>query len=83
MRVPTDSDNPTYDSTFKVGFMRWLTSSKAERNEWTRRRNAAIPTSRGIRKLDEIQGGLQAKADELDQKIEERQRREQERKNAR
>lgn len=46
MRVPADPDNPTFDTTFKVGFMRWLTSSAAERKEWARRRNAAAQTAR-------------------------------------
>lgn len=52
-RVPNSADNPTYDDTFKVGFWRWLTSSAADRKEWARRRNAAIPTSRSVRYADE------------------------------
>jgi hypothetical protein len=40
-RVPTNLDHPTFDHTFKVGFIRWLKSTKAEREEWQRRRNAA------------------------------------------
>jgi hypothetical protein len=44
-RVPTNPDNPTFDNTFKVGFVRWLTSSKTDRGEWARRRNAAAKTA--------------------------------------
>jgi hypothetical protein len=40
-RVPSDRDHPTFDDTFKVGFLRWLASRKPERQEWMRRRNAA------------------------------------------
>jgi hypothetical protein len=47
-KVPSDPDNPTYDHTFTVGFMQWLTSSAADRAEWKRRKNAAIPTSRSV-----------------------------------
>lgn len=46
MRVPTDPTSPTFDSTYKVGFMKWLTSSKAERQEWARRRNTAAQAAR-------------------------------------
>lgn len=66
MRVPTDPDNPTYDQTFKVGFWRWLTSSASERKEWARRRNAAIPTSRSIRKIEQAGDWAQRKQDERD-----------------
>ena len=55
MRVPTDPDNPSYDSTFHVGFKRWLFSSAAERKEWARRRNAAIGTGRVDRKLQQAE----------------------------
>lgn len=44
-RVPQDPANPTFDHTFKVGFGRWMTSSKADRTEWSRRRNAAARTA--------------------------------------
>ena len=40
-QVPEDFETPTFDHTFKVGFVRWLKSTKAEREEWARRRNAA------------------------------------------
>lgn len=40
-RVPSDPNQPTFDHTFKVGFVRWLSSKPAERKEWMRRRNAA------------------------------------------
>jgi hypothetical protein len=40
-RVPTDPTHPSFDQTFKVGFFRWLRSSKVDRLEWRRRRNAA------------------------------------------
>ena len=40
-RVPTSADQPSFDHTEKISFMRWFTSSKAERLEWARRRNAA------------------------------------------
>lgn len=48
-KVPTDADNPSYDSTFTVSFRQWLTSSAADRKEWQRRKNAAIATSRSVR----------------------------------
>ena len=48
-KVPTDPDTPTYDHTFTVSFWQWLTSSAADRHEWRRRRDAAIPTSRSVR----------------------------------
>lgn len=66
MRVPSDPNNPTYDSTFNVGFWRWLTSSKDERKEWARRRNAAIPTSGSIRKLKQADEWAGRKQDEKD-----------------
>ena len=40
-RVPADPTNPSFDHTFKVGFFGLLRSSKADRAEWARRRNAA------------------------------------------
>ena len=40
-RVPSDPNQPTFDHTFKVSFVRWLTSKGPERKEWMRRRNAA------------------------------------------
>lgn len=40
-RVPRDAAQPTFDSTIKIGFWKWLSSSKADRTEWARRRNAA------------------------------------------
>lgn len=52
-KVPVDPHSPTYDSTFTVGFWQWLTSSKAERMEWRRRKNLAIPTSPSLRKIRE------------------------------
>ena len=45
-RVPADPSAPTFDHVFKVGFFRWLTSKKDERNEWLRRRNVAAQTAR-------------------------------------
>jgi hypothetical protein len=45
-RVPTDAQNPTFDNTTKIGFFKWLTSSKTDRIEWARRRNAAAQTAR-------------------------------------
>jgi hypothetical protein len=46
MRVPTSATEPTFDQTFRVGFWRWLTSSKPDRAEWARRRNAAAEAAR-------------------------------------
>jgi hypothetical protein len=40
-RVPSDADAPSFDQTFKVGFMGWLTSSAADRREWQVRRQIA------------------------------------------
>ena len=40
-RVPVDPQSPTFNQTFKVGFLRWLTSNAPERKEWMRRRTAA------------------------------------------
>lgn len=40
-KVPSNAEHPTFDATFTVGFFRWLTSSRDERVEWARRRNAA------------------------------------------
>lgn len=45
-RVPLNPDYPTFDQTEKIGFVRWLTSGKAERVEWARRRNAAAQLAR-------------------------------------
>lgn len=45
-RVPSDAAAPTFDQTFKVGFLQWLTSSGADRHEWTRRRRAAAQTAK-------------------------------------
>lgn len=44
-RVPVDADAPTFDRVMKIGFFKWLTSSKSDRNEWMRRRNAAAQTA--------------------------------------
>lgn len=69
MRVPSDPNNPTYDHTFNVGFMRWLKSNAAERREWARRRNAAIKTSRSVRYLQNKQDQAdQRKADRKERK---------------
>jgi hypothetical protein len=52
MRVPLDPPpHSTYDRTEKIGFLRWLTSSAAQRRDWRDRRNAAIHTSATIRRL--------------------------------
>lgn len=48
-KVPNDPQNPTYDDAFTVSFWQWLTSSAADRKEWQRRKNAAIPTSASVR----------------------------------
>lgn len=45
-RVPISADNPTFDYSERVGFVRWLKSSKAEREEWARRRNLAATKAR-------------------------------------
>jgi hypothetical protein len=45
-RVPTNAEAPTFDHTFKVGFMQWLTSNGVERIEWMRRRREAAETAR-------------------------------------
>lgn len=45
-RVPNSAEAPTFDSTFKVGFVQWLTSKGPERREWMRRRNAAAQVAR-------------------------------------
>jgi hypothetical protein len=71
MRVPSSADNPTYDETFKVGFWRWLTSSKADRVEWARRRNAATVAA-GDARVERVrergEQKMQAARDEYDQK---------------
>jgi hypothetical protein len=41
-RVPVSQTLPTFDETFKVSFWQWLTSGKAERVDWMRRRNVAV-----------------------------------------
>lgn len=41
MRVPSNPAYPTFDETYDVGFVQWLKSTKDERKEWGRRRNAA------------------------------------------
>lgn len=41
-RVPRDPHNPTLADSERIGFFRWLTSSKADRKEWARRRNAVL-----------------------------------------
>jgi hypothetical protein len=41
-RVPADADDPTFDRTEKISVRRWLTSSRAERMEWKRRRKALL-----------------------------------------
>lgn len=45
-RVPASADAPSFDQTFSVGFFRWLTSSAADREEWTTRRNIAAQLAR-------------------------------------
>ena len=45
-RVPKDSEKPTFDHTFKVGFFRWLTSKGGDRVEWMRRRRIAAERAR-------------------------------------
>jgi hypothetical protein len=46
LRVPVNAARPTFDETVKVGFFSWLTSSRADRQEWARRRNAAAKAAR-------------------------------------
>lgn len=41
MYVPVDPQSPTWDRTVKIGFRQWLTSSKRQRQEWYRLRQAA------------------------------------------
>lgn len=50
-KVPNDPRNPTYDNTRTIGFWQWLTSSKADRSEWRRRRDAATHTTATARTL--------------------------------
>ncbi len=45
-RVPLNAARPTFDETVKVGVFNWLTSSRADRQEWARRRNAAAKAAR-------------------------------------
>jgi GrpB-like predicted nucleotidyltransferase (UPF0157 family) len=40
-RVPSSGDAPTFDQTFEVGFVRWLTSNATDRREWQVRRQIA------------------------------------------
>lgn len=68
MRVPADPTNPSFDATFKVGFWQWFTSSKVERIEWARRRQAAIHTMPSIRKLKAADEWAGRKAAEQDAK---------------
>jgi len=70
-RVPSDPHNPTYDATFKVGFMRWLTSSGAERREWARRRNTAAQLAR-INQNERARQWAERKQDERDARRHER-----------
>jgi hypothetical protein len=44
-RVPVDAEDPTFDRTEKISVRRWLTSGRAERTEWKRRRNVAAATA--------------------------------------
>lgn len=44
-KVPSDPANPTYTDAYTVTFWQWLTSTKRDRNEWRRRRDAATRTS--------------------------------------
>lgn len=53
MYVPVDPQNPTWDATFKVGFWRWLTSSKRERQEWFRLRQAAARNQTQQRQVED------------------------------
>lgn len=45
-RVPSDGTYPEV----KISFMRWLTSSAADRREWKRRRNAAAQAAGASRR---------------------------------
>lgn len=45
-RVPINPTTPTFNDTFKVGFFRWLTSKAPQRQEWRRRRDAAVAAAR-------------------------------------
>jgi hypothetical protein len=64
MKVPRNAENPSYDDVEKVGFWRWLTSSKPDRLEWRRRRDAATSTGRVARKLEATRAEVQRKIDE-------------------
>jgi hypothetical protein len=46
VRVPVNAARPTFDETVKVGVFHWLTSSRADRQEWARRRKAAAQAAR-------------------------------------
>lgn len=54
-RVPVSAEDPTFDDTFKVGFLWYLKSNKEERAEWERRRNLAA---------DKAKEGQDARVDE-------------------
>lgn len=40
-RVPINPEFPSFDETEKIGFARWLFSTRAERKEWIRLRTDA------------------------------------------
>jgi hypothetical protein len=42
LRVPASAEHPSFDQLERVTFWRWLTSSKSDRLEWTRRRKLAL-----------------------------------------
>jgi hypothetical protein len=44
--VPVNAARPTFAETVKVGVFHWLTSSRADRQEWARRRKAAAQAAR-------------------------------------
>jgi hypothetical protein len=46
VRVPVNAARPTFDETVKVGVFSWLTSSRADRQEWARRHRAAAEAAR-------------------------------------
>jgi hypothetical protein len=45
-RVPSNPIAPTFDHTFKVSMLMWLTSKSPARREWRRRRDAAAQAAR-------------------------------------
>ncbi len=61
-RVPLDAQDPTFDRVEKVSLRRWITSSKAERAEWKRRRDlaAAVAKSRRAQRAAEMGARRQA-----------------------